>query len=87
MWEYASMWHRAKWSGTEATDWDLWVVAPEATEAPPPDVGDDVALNFMGRAGWEVVHVDLVLDMPPGVTNTVYSRQRFRYLFKRPLPG
>ena len=79
MWEYARMWHSAYWSGTtgQARGWERWVMSPENVPAPPRDIGDLEALNFMGRAGWEVIHVENILDMPPGVENARMGHSGF----------
>lgn len=89
MWEYVSMWHQLNWttnaSGhSEHAGWRRWVMAPATASPPEPDAGDAEALNFMGSAGWEVIHRTFVMDMPPNVTNTIFGNQTHEYLFKRP---
>lgn len=86
MWEYVRIWHRANWIGfREADGWDRWVTLPDDVEAPPPDATDSAALNFMGRRSWELVHVELLWDLPSGTTNIDSGAQRHRYYFKRRL--
>ena len=84
MWEYTQMWHRAQWTGPRTADgWGRWVMSPKDVAAPPVDATDMEALNFMGRSGWEVIHVKNVIDLPPDVTNASYGSQRRQYLLKR----
>lgn len=88
MWEYITMWHKAKFIEDprwRSPGWDRWVLLPEYTDGPPPDATDSAALNHMGRHRWELIETDMVWDLPPGVTNTALGGQRRRYLFKRPL--
>jgi len=79
------MWHRVSWgSSGQAYGWDCWVMSPEGVEAPPDDFADLDALNLMGLAGWEGIHVESIHDLPPGVQNTRMGALRHQYLFKRP---
>ena len=65
--------------------WDGWVVTPPEVAGPPAASEDAVALNFMGRQGWEVVQIESVLDGPPnGIGGAGVNRRQ--YLMKRPLP-
>jgi hypothetical protein len=88
MWEYATMWHRARWEKREGrievAGWDEWVMIPAGMPAPPADAGEVAALNFMGRLRWELMQVEPVSETPPRESNVAHQ-ERLLYRFKRPL--
>lgn len=96
MWEYASMWHKASWPERtnsryvtremlQPSGWDAWVVNPPISDPPPAHCTEMEALNFMGRLGWELVHIESIVEMPPDVRDKKYAQHRHQYFLKRPL--
>jgi hypothetical protein len=90
------MWHRARWPDRtksryvireqlQPDGWDAWVVTPPTSDPPPPDYAEIDALNFMGRLGWELVHIETIVEMPPDVDDKRYAHHRHQYFFKRPV--
>ena len=90
------MWHRSRWPDRtqsryvsrdqlRPSGWDAWVVTPPTSDPPPPECAEIDALNFMGRLGWELVHMETIVEMPPGVDDKRYAQRRHQYFFKRPL--
>jgi len=97
VWEYATLWHKARWPERsnsryitrdllEPAGWEQWVVTPATSDVPPPECPEIEALNFMGRLGWELVHMETIVEMPPGIDNKRYGQSRHQYFFKRRLP-
>jgi hypothetical protein len=77
------MWHKANWVGLDADGWARWNMAPNEVQGPPADVSDAEALNWMGHNGWELIIVERVWDLPPGVSNTACGLYASLYRFKR----
>jgi hypothetical protein len=96
VWEYTSMWHKARWPERgnsryvtremmKPDGWEKWVISPATPEAPPPNSTEIDALNFMGRLGWELVYVETIVEFPPDVTDKRYAQHHHQYFFKRRL--
>lgn len=86
-WEYLRMWHPREWQTAAAPQqhgWKEWSIIPSGSQGPPIDAEDIDALNFMGDLGWELAHVEIIWDYPPGVYRQIDGgAPAYLFLLKR----